>query len=101
MLTKKHQRDGIINISDIIINVTYKTFIYFKTRTNYVIIQVTATTLEGITKTDQQRVRYFKVLHDICTRGNVPYLKGYTIEDTEGRHFGAKSQPRPPQISAL
>ena len=75
--------------------------IYFKTRTNYVIIQVTATTLEGITKTDQQRVRYFKVLHDICTRGNVPYLKGYTTEDAEGRHFDPKSQLCPPQISAL
>ena len=74
--------------------------IYFKTRTNYVIIQVTATTLEELTKRDQ-RVRYFKGLYDICTRDNVPYLKGYTTEDAEGRHFGPKSQLRPPQISAL
>ena len=38
---------------------------------------------------------------DICKRGNAPYLKGYTTEDAEERHFGPKSQPCPPQISAL
>ena len=74
--------------------------VYFQTCTNYVIIQVTATTLEELTKRDQ-RVRYFKGLYDICTRDNVPYLKGYTTEDAEGRHFDPKSQLCPPQISAL